>query len=394
MTLFNFLFFYYFFFYFFCTYAKNVSLCHETPVRFLQSRHTRTAVCLLDREWAASLCARSLHSDALCVGEAAHRTTLCIGNLFASSVSRWRGSCSCCSRDGFWGVWSWSSEQSLPASPQDPASQENRCCLRYRLCLPQQEPHGGEIDAHYCVMSPACGARPRRFKIHIDWKLFFVLAWCKFQPFSRQGASTSSTEVFGHRAKRARVSGKSHDLPGVCFNLCIQGNKTHCFCLFVFCLFSWPDWLISTFSFPLHRWIIYKTKLRLVRMSLCLFQQRQQSSTFNRSFLTRWFWRSSPTCWSRISVRQPASAKGSASSPTTPSSGQFARAVDSWHCVFFSRSLFEFLFVLLNTEGSGCTWRCLSTRVPWCTLSRAGSIKSALRSTSTQILGRKASNSL
>uniref|UniRef100_A0A8C9YM04 F-box domain-containing protein n=1 Tax=Sander lucioperca TaxID=283035 RepID=A0A8C9YM04_SANLU len=29
------------------------------------------------------------------------------------------------------------------------------------------------------------------------------------------GASTSSTEAFGHRAKRARVSGKSHDLPGV-----------------------------------------------------------------------------------------------------------------------------------------------------------------------------------
>ena len=34
-----------------------------------------------------------------------------------------------------------------------------------------------------------------------------------------QGASTSSTEAFGHRAKRARVSGKSHDLPGV-LNLC------------------------------------------------------------------------------------------------------------------------------------------------------------------------------
>uniref|UniRef100_A0A3Q2Z7S6 F-box domain-containing protein n=1 Tax=Hippocampus comes TaxID=109280 RepID=A0A3Q2Z7S6_HIPCM len=30
---------------------------------------------------------------------------------------------------------------------------------------------------------------------------------------SLQGASTSSTEAFGHRAKRARVSGKSHDLP-------------------------------------------------------------------------------------------------------------------------------------------------------------------------------------
>ncbi|KAG9346298.1 hypothetical protein JZ751_008123 [Albula glossodonta] len=30
----------------------------------------------------------------------------------------------------------------------------------------------------------------------------------------RSGASTSATENFGHRAKRARVSGKSPDLPG------------------------------------------------------------------------------------------------------------------------------------------------------------------------------------
>lgn len=29
-----------------------------------------------------------------------------------------------------------------------------------------------------------------------------------------KGASTSTTENFGHRAKRARVSGKSHDLSG------------------------------------------------------------------------------------------------------------------------------------------------------------------------------------
>lgn len=44
-----------------------------------------------------------------------------------------------------------------------------------------------------------------------------ILAWSWF-PISPllQGASTSSTEAFGHRAKRARVSGKSHDLPGVC----------------------------------------------------------------------------------------------------------------------------------------------------------------------------------
>ncbi|KAG7252623.1 hypothetical protein CRUP_016073 [Coryphaenoides rupestris] len=28
-----------------------------------------------------------------------------------------------------------------------------------------------------------------------------------------EGASTSSTEAFGHRAKRARVSGKNHDQP-------------------------------------------------------------------------------------------------------------------------------------------------------------------------------------
>lgn len=34
--------------------------------------------------------------------------------------------------------------------------------------------------------------------------------------FVMQGASTSATENFGHRAKRARVSGKSQDLPGEC----------------------------------------------------------------------------------------------------------------------------------------------------------------------------------
>lgn len=45
----------------------------------------------------------------------------------------------------------------------------------------------------------------------------WILAWSWYpiSPLS-QGASTSSTEAFGHRAKRARVSGKSHDLPGVC----------------------------------------------------------------------------------------------------------------------------------------------------------------------------------
>lgn len=35
-----------------------------------------------------------------------------------------------------------------------------------------------------------------------------------FSLFLLQGASTSSTEAFGHRAKRARLSGKTQDLPG------------------------------------------------------------------------------------------------------------------------------------------------------------------------------------
>lgn len=44
-----------------------------------------------------------------------------------------------------------------------------------------------------------------------------ISAWSLYPAHSPlQGASTSSTEAFGHRAKRARVSGKSHDLPGVC----------------------------------------------------------------------------------------------------------------------------------------------------------------------------------
>lgn len=32
-----------------------------------------------------------------------------------------------------------------------------------------------------------------------------------------KGASTSATENFGHRAKRARVSGKSQDLAGISY---------------------------------------------------------------------------------------------------------------------------------------------------------------------------------
>jgi hypothetical protein len=32
-----------------------------------------------------------------------------------------------------------------------------------------------------------------------------------------KGASTSTTENFGHRAKRARVSGKSQDLSGISY---------------------------------------------------------------------------------------------------------------------------------------------------------------------------------
>lgn len=46
------------------------------------------------------------------------------------------------------------------------------------------------------------------------------LSWVALTPpgdfslFLLQGASTSSTEAFGHRAKRARLSGKTQDLPG------------------------------------------------------------------------------------------------------------------------------------------------------------------------------------
>jgi len=39
---------------------------------------------------------------------------------------------------------------------------------------------------------------------------------------SMEGASTSTTENFGHRAKRARVSGKSQDLSGISFEKTIR----------------------------------------------------------------------------------------------------------------------------------------------------------------------------
>lgn len=50
-------------------------------------------------------------------------------------------------------------------------------------------------------------------------------------------------------------------------------------------------------------------------------------------------------------------------------------------------------YVVSGIPGSDYTWRCLSTRVPWCTLSRAGFTRSAQRSMNTQTPGRRASNS-
>lgn len=50
------------------------------------------------------------------------------------------------------------------------------------------------------------------------WVCFTVLTRFIFLKTS-QGASTSATENFGHRAKRARVSGKSQDLSGNCLFL-------------------------------------------------------------------------------------------------------------------------------------------------------------------------------
>lgn len=161
------------------------------------------------------------------------RNSMHVGNQCAF-LSRWGGSCSSCSRDGYWGIRSRSSEQSLPASTQDPASQENRCCLCHRLCLPQQGPNGGKTESFKCIF--VCGWSWMRENCWLikffsegtmilwrsskfpSWLLSaWILAW-SWYPISSplQGASTSSTEAFGHRAKRARVSGKSHDLPGVC----------------------------------------------------------------------------------------------------------------------------------------------------------------------------------
>lgn len=46
-----------------------------------------------------------------------------------------------------------------------------------------------------------------------------------------KGASTSTTENFGHRAKRARVSGKSQDLSGISFGKTRIGLNLFNFCL-------------------------------------------------------------------------------------------------------------------------------------------------------------------
>lgn len=56
---------------------------------------------------------------------------------------------------------------------------------------------------------------------------------------------------------------------------------------------------------------------------------------------------------------------------------------DNCNCVYV-------VFIIL---GSAYTWMCLSTHVPWCTLSQADSTRSVQRSMNTQTPGRRASNS-
>lgn len=51
------------------------------------------------------------------------------------------------------------------------------------------------------------------------------------------------------------------------------------------------------------------------------------------------------------------------------------------------------LYVVFNIVGSAYIWRCSSTHVLWCTLSQAGSTRSAPRSMNTQTPGRRAFNS-
>lgn len=142
-----------------------------------------------------------------------------------------------------------------------------------------------------------------------------------------------------------------------------------------------------------------KAYVRNVCVSVCVlvcFQQPQQSNICSRSFQTRSFWRSSPTYWNRTSVRQHVSARGSASLPTTPSYGQCCRGDRNGSLPALNikkQTTYILCMWYFYPVGSVCTWRCLSTRVPWCTLSPAGSTRSAPKSTNTQTRGRRASSS-
>lgn len=124
-----------------------------------------------------------------------------------------------------------------------------------------------------------------------------------------KGASTSTTENFGHRAKRARVSGKSQDLPG-------NAQQTQ-FCSQLKC---------CDISF---RWFFINT-------GSLVPQSPQRSSTCRWSFQTRWFWKSSPICWSRTCVERPVCVNALVNWPMTPSSGRLGYWTKMHVCLFFS----------------------------------------------------------
>lgn len=174
------------------------------------------------------------------------------------------------------------------------------------------------------------------------FQMMLRLIW---QHLCVQGASTSTTDNFGHRAKRPRVSGKCHDLSGIIRKCIIFSTKQlnyvwiECNNHFVSHVIpvpnhKWKQWLLSRpfiYTFLCHTCLngahaleIWNGGCKLTTNNIMRFcaRQRQQSSTSRRSSRMRWCWRSSPTSWSRTCVALRASASASASWRMIQSSGE------------------------------------------------------------------------
>ncbi len=71
-----------------------------------------------------------------------------------------------------------------------------------------------------------------------------------------------------------------------------------------------------------HSWHVLSASDDFINAGSLVSQSPQRSSTCRWSFRTRWFWKSSPICWSRTCVERPVCVNALVNWPMTPSSGR------------------------------------------------------------------------